>query len=462
MTPQTPENHSLRNTSLHQRDIAAQLHPQTNLIQHEVQGPVIIARGEGIHIYDDAGRQYIEGMSGLWCATLGMSEDRLAQAAMRQFHTLPFYQNFAHHAVEPAIELSEALLRLAPVPMSKVLFQSTGSEANDTAIKLIWYYNHARGMPGKSKIISRHRSYHGTTIAAASLTGLPPMHQDFNLPLPGFLRVTCPHFYREGLPGETEEAFSTRLAAELEALIIAEGPETIGGFFAEPVMGTGGVVVPPEGYFEKIQNVLRKYDILLVADEVITGFGRTGNWWGSQTFGVQPDIITCAKALTAAYMPLAAILISEEIYQGVKSQSARHGIFAHGSTYGAHPVACAVANEALRIYQEDGIIAKVPQLGAQLGSALRKLTNHPLVGEVRGVGLMWAVEIVADKQTRAPFPPERKIVQKIQAAVAAKGLICRAVGSALVLAPPLIVTKAQIDEISDRFGSALNDVVFET
>lgn len=447
--------------SLRDRDIASQLHPQTNLSLHEKTGPVVMASGQGVEITDTNGKTYIEGMSGLWCTALGLSESRLAEAATRQMGVLPYYQNFAHRATEPGIQLAETLLDIAPVPMSKVLFQSSGSEANDTAIKLVWYHFAAQGRPEKRKIIGRNRGYHGTSIASASITGLPHLHRDFHLPLPNFLHVTCPHFYREGKPDETEEQFSTRLANELDALIIAEGPDTVAAFFAEPAMGTGGAVMPPKGYFEKIQKVLKKHEVLLIADEVITGFGRTGNWWGCQTFGVEPDMITCAKALTAAYMPLSALLISEPIYQSMKAQSEKIGVFGHGYTYGAHPVACAVANEALRIYQEDGIIAGVAAKGAQLGGLLTPLADHPLVGEVRGTGLMWGIEIVADKVTRAPFDPARAIPAKVQEAAFAQGLVCRALGSAIAIAPPLVIRPDQIDAVHKRFSTALDQIADE-
>ncbi|MDQ1850473.1 aminotransferase [Gemmobacter fulvus] len=447
--------------SLRDRDIASQLHPQTNLSLHEKTGPVVMASGQGVEITDTNGKTYIEGMSGLWCTALGLSESRLAEAATRQMAVLPYYQNFAHRATEPGIQLAETLLDIAPVPMSKVLFQSSGSEANDTAIKLVWYHFAAQGRPEKCKIIGRNRGYHGTSIASASITGLPHLHRDFHLPLPNFLHVTCPHFYREGKPDETEEQFSTRLANELDALIIAEGPDTVAAFFAEPAMGTGGAVMPPKGYFEKIQKVLKKHEVLLIADEVITGFGRTGNWWGCQTFGVEPDMITCAKALTAAYMPLSALLISEPVYQSMKAQSEKIGVFGHGYTYGAHPVACAVANEALRIYQEDGIIAGVAAKGAQLGGLLTPLADHPLVGEVRGTGLMWGIEIVADKVTRAPFDPARAIPAKVQEAAFAQGLVCRALGSAIAIAPPLVIRPDQIDAVHQRFSTALDQIADE-
>ncbi|KQU88117.1 aminotransferase [Ensifer sp. Root31] len=442
--------------SLRMRDIAVQIHPQTNLALHEKLGPTIMSRGEGAYVYDDDGKQYIEGMSGLWCAALGMSEKRLVEAATRQLNTLPYYQNFAHRATEPGIELSDRLLRLAPVPMSKVLFQSSGSEANDTAVKLVWYYFHAQGRSEKKKIISRKRSYHGTSIASASITGLPHLHRDWNLPLDGFLHVTCPHFYRDGLPGETEEQFATRLAEELDALIIAEGPETVAAFFAEPAMGTGGVVLPPKTYFEKIQKVLTKHDVLLVADEVITGFGRTGSWWGSQTYDLRPDIITCAKALTSAYMPLSAILLSERIYEGLRAQSEKIGVFAHGYTYGAHPVACAVGVEALRIYEEDGVIDGVKALGEHMGNLMHPLIDHPLVGEVRGVGLMWGVELVSNKQTREAFAADLQFGLGVQNRAFENGLVCRSLGSAIAFAPPLVCTNDQLDEIASRFKRALD------
>lgn len=449
----------MTHNSLHRRDVFSQIHPQTNLALHETVGPVVMARGEGAYVYDDEGRQYLEGMSGLWCAALGMSEKRLVEAAARQLSTLPYYQNFAHRSTEPAILLAEQLLRIAPVPMSKVLFQSSGSEANDTAIKLAWYYFTAKQMPNKKKMIARKRSYHGTSVASASLTGLPHIHRDFNLPLDGFLHVSCPHLYRDGLPGESEEDFASRLAKELEDLIVAEGPDTVAAFFAEPAMGTGGVVIPPRTYFARIQEVLRKHDVLLVADEVITGFGRTGSWWGSQTFEMRPDIITCAKALTAAYMPLSAILLSEPIYQVMREQSEKIGVFGHGYTYGAHPVACAVGLEALRIYHEDGIIDAVPELGERLGEGLRSLECHPLVGEVRGVGLMWGVEIVKSKATRESFPAEMQFGLNIQNRAFQKGLVCRSLGTAIALAPPLISTESQIDQIVKRLRFALDEAL---
>ncbi|WP_426960106.1 aspartate aminotransferase family protein [Muricoccus radiodurans] len=442
--------------SLHARDIAYHLHPQTNLTRHEAIGPVVMVRGNGVHVYDDAGREYLDAMSGMWSASLGFSDQRLTAAAARQMERLPYYQTFAHRSTEPATELAETLIRLSPVPMSKVLFQSSGSEANDTSIKLAWYWAHATGRPGKRKIISRRRAYHGTTIASASLTGLPHLHSLFNLPLDGFLHLTTPHHYREGLPGESEEAFATRLAEELEALILREGADTIAAFFAEPVMGTGGVLTPPATYFQKVQAVLRRHDILFVADEVICGFGRTGNWWGCQTYGLEPDMITCAKALSASYAPISAILLSESIYQAMKRNADQVGVFGHGFTYGGHPVAAAVALETLRIYEGDNLIEHAANVGGRLQEGLRRLADHPMVGEVRGVGLMAAVEVVRDRETRAAFDPAAKVGAEVQRLAQEEGLIARALGDSLCFAPPLITTESEVDVILARFGRALD------
>ena len=322
----------------------------------QTEGPLVIVRGEGVYVYDDEGQRYLEGMAGLWCASLGFSERRLADAAYRQMCELPFYHSFAGKVPAISAELAERLVRIAPAGMSRVLFANSGSEANDTAIKLAWYINNALGRPQKKKIISRQRAYHGVTIATASLTGLAFAHTDFDLPIARILHADCPYYYRGARPGESEEAFAARLADALEQLILREGPDTVAAFFAEPVMGAGGVIVPPATYFDRIQPILRKYDILFVADEVICGFGRTGNMFGSQTFDLQPDIITVAKALSAGYLPISANLVSGKLYEVLLAQSDKLGIFGHGYTYSSHPVPAAVALETLKIYEERDIV----------------------------------------------------------------------------------------------------------
>ena len=377
-----------RGNSAASRDIAYHVHGYTNLKKHQDQGPLIITGGDGIRVQDDSGKTYIEGLAGLWCTSLGFSEERLIEAATQALKRLPYYHGFAHKTPDVTIELAAKLISIAPVPMSKVLFANSGSEANDLAIKLIWYYNNALGRPQKKKIISRNRAYHGITVASGSLTGLSPIHDDFDLPIERFLHTDCPHFYRQAEEGESEEDFASRCAGNLEKLIVEEGPDTIAAFFAEPVMGAGGVIVPPPTYFEKIQAVLKKYDVLMLADEVICGFGRTGNMWGTQTYGMKPDMITCAKALSSSYIPIAALMISEPIYQAMVKESEKLGLFGHGSTYGGHPVAAAVALETLNIYEERDIVGRVRALGPRFQDGLRRHADHPLIGEVRGVGLV--------------------------------------------------------------------------
>ncbi|MCO5066272.1 MAG: aspartate aminotransferase family protein [Rhizobiaceae bacterium] len=442
------------------RDVASVLHPFTNLKAHETVGPMVITRGEGVHVYDDAGRRYVEAMAGLWCASLGFSESRLVEAAYAEMKRLPFYHQFHHKGHEPGIALAEKLLAMAPVPMSKVFFANSGSEANDTAAKLVWYYNNALGRPQKKKIISRLKAYHGVTALAASMTGLPYAHRDFDLPLAGIIHVECPHHYRFAEEGESEEAFSTRLAESLEQRILAEGPETVGGFIAEPLQGSGGVIVPPQGYWEKIQAVLKRHDVLLIADEVICGFGRTGAMFGSTTFGLRPDMITMAKGVTAAYQPLSALMISEPIYQAMVRESEKLGTFGHGFTYSGHPVAAAVALETLRIYEQDDIVARVGTVGAHMQKRLREFASHPLVGEVRGIGLIAAIELVRDKATKASFETSDAIGAYLSNRAMAHGLIIRPMaGDAIAFSPPLIVTEAEIDDIVERFGMALADTL---
>lgn len=439
------------------RDVAYVLHAYTNLKTHETDGPMVITRGEGVYVYDDAGKQYLEGLSGLWCASLGFSEKRLAEAAYKQMLALPFYHSFTGKSHDPAIDLAEAVLKLAPVPMSKVFFANSGSEANDTVVKLVWYYNNALGRPQKKKILARTKGYHGVTVASASLTGLPNNHRDFDLPIANIGHIDCPHFYRFGQPGETEEQFVARLAANLEARIIEEGPDTVAALIAEPIQGAGGVLLPPKGYFEAIQPILKKYDMLLIADEVICGFARTGNMFGTTTFGMQPDMISVAKQLSAAYQPISAVMVNEKIYQALVKQSEKIGVFGHGFTYGAHPVAAAVALETLRIYQERDILGHVRAVAPRLQDGLRRFADHPLVGEVRGVGLIGAVELVQDKATKAAFDPKSAVGAQLAKRATAHGLIVRAMGDAIGICPPLIITEAEIDILLDRLGKALEE-----
>ncbi len=444
--------------SLQARDKAYLVHPYTNLRAHEQQGPLVITRGEGIWVYDDEGKAYIEGLSGLWCTALGFSEKRLVEAAKRQMERLPYTHTFAHRSSEPVIELAERLVALAPKPIAKVFFVNSGSEAIDTAIKLIWYYNNARGKPEKKRIIARKRAYHGVTLAGGHLTGLAYARVGFDLPMSDrFFHVTCPSHYRDGLPGESERVFASRLAEELDTLIRALGPETIAAFFAEPVMGAGGVVVPPATYFEKIQPILKKHDILFVADEVICGFGRTGNMWGSETYGITPDLLVCAKQLSSAYLPIAAVLMSQPFYEVLADQSAKLGTLGMGYTYSGHPVAAAVALETLKIYESDRILDHVRAVAPRFQERLAALGAHPLVGEARGVGLIGGLEIVKDKATKEQFPQDAKAAVQIVQRCLEQGLIVRPLpGDVIGICPPLIITEREIDELFDRLERGLD------
>ncbi len=443
--------------SVASRDIAHYLHSYTNLKKHETDGPLVVNGGKGIYIQDEAGKQYIEGMAGLWCASLGFSEERLVEAAIAALRRLPYYHTFGGKTTEIGVDLAEKLLSTAPVPMSKVFFANSGSEANDSVVKLVWYYNNALDRPAKKKILARTKGYHGVTVASASLTGLPNNHRDFDLPIANIMHVDCPHHYRFGEPGESEEAFATRMADNLEKRILAEGPETVAAFIAEPVMGAGGVILPPAGYFEKVQAVLKKYDILMIADEVICGFGRTGNMWGCQTFGIKPDILVCAKALSSAYLPISAVMISEPIYQAMVRQSEKIGVFAHGFTYSGHPVSSAVALETLKIYEERDIVGHVQAVAPKMQKWIRSFADRPLVGECRGTGLIGAIELVADKATHAPFDPKLGVGAYLAQRAQEGGLILRAMGDAIGFCPPLIITGDELDEMFRRFDKALGE-----
>jgi 4-aminobutyrate---pyruvate transaminase len=440
------------------RDLAFHLHPSTNLRLVQTEGPLVITRGEGVYVYDDEGRRYLEGMAGLWCASLGFSERRLAEAAYRQMQELPFYHSFAGKVPAVATELAEQLIGIAPAGMTRALFANSGSEANDTAIKLAWYVNNALGRPQKKKIIARQRAYHGVTVATASLTGLAFAHSDFDLPIDRILHTDAPCYYRGARAGESQEAFAARLAESLEALIVREGPDTVAAFFAEPVMGAGGVIVPPATYFDRVQAILRKHEILLVADEVICGFGRTGNMFGSQTFGLKPDIVTVAKALSAGYMPISATLVSAGLYDVLLAQSDKLGIFGHGYTYSSHPVPAAVALETLRIYAERDILGHVRRVGPYLQDGLRSHADHPLVGDVRGLGLIGAVEIVRNRATKESFDPKAGVAAFLVRRAQHHGVILRNMpGDIVAFCPPLIVTEGEIDELLAGFSKALDD-----
>ncbi len=444
-------------TNFAARDVETVLHPATNLATHRTTGPMMLERAEGIHVYDSSGKEYIEGLAGLWCTGLGYGNTELVEAAAEQMRKLSFTHLFGGRSHEPAVQLAEKIKEIAPCPTSKVFFTSSGSEANDSQIKLQWYYNNAIGKPNKKKIISRMRAYHGVTIAAGSLTGLPIFHADFDLPIARILHTDTPHYYRFAKEGESEEEFASRLAGKLEALIEREGADTIAAFIAEPIMGAGGVIVPPKTYFEKVQAILRHYDIAFIADEVICGFARTGNMFGSQTFGMQPDTVSMAKAITSAYMPLGAVTVPEHVYQAMIDESKKLGVFAHGFTYSGHPVASAVAVKTLEIYDRIDIVGHVRKVAPTFLKRLKELDAHPLVGETRGVGLIAGIELVKDKKSKQSFDPRQGVGAKVNVFAQDEGLISRSIaGDTLALCPPLVINTDQINTMFDRMARALD------
>ena len=440
------------------RDIETVIHPYTNLARHREVGPLILNEGRGIYLYDDTGKRYIEGLAGLWCTALGYGNEEIVEAAAQAMRKVSFTHAFSGKSHDGVIELSEKLKEISPVPASKVLFGTSGSEANDMQIKLSWYYNNARGKPEKKKIISRQRAYHGVTIATGSLTGLPWVHNDFDLPINRVLHTSCPHYYRFGNDGETEEQFAARMAQDLEDLIQREGPDTIAAFIAEPVMGAGGVLMPPKGYFDKVNAILEKHDIRFIADEVICGFGRTGNWFGTTTMGMKPQSISMAKAITSAYFPLSALTIEEDLYQAMLDESRKLGTFGHGFTYTAHPVGCAVALKTIEIYQRDKIMEHAAKMSPVFQARLHKLGGHPLVGETRGVGLIGAIELVADKATKRAFQNKHMIGAATVKTMEENGVILRNIQDSIAFCPPLIITADEIHDMFDRVEKGLDQM----
>jgi len=441
------------------KDIAYHLHPYTNPAQLAEQGPMILNKGKGVYVYDSEGRDYIEGMAGLWCASFGFSEKELVKAATQQMEELPYYHSFTAKTHNPAINLAEKLISVAPEGLEKVFFCNSGSEANDTAIKMVWYYHAAIGKPEKRKIISRKGGYHGVTLAASSLTGLAYVQQGFSLPLDFAKHTTSPNYFQESHDGESEADFVKRCMNDLEDMIAEEGADTIGAFIAEPLMGAGGVIIPPEGYYDALQPILKKHDILLISDEVICGFGRTGNMWGSTTFGLKPDILTCAKALSAAYLPISGVLVTDQIADGMAIQAEKLGQFGHGYTYSAHPVPAAVALRTLELMEERNIIEHVRSLTPLFAERVARLGEYASVGHSRSIGLIGAIEFVAKPDTRIKLDPKLKTAARVMKMIQDAGVIVRALPiDGIAFCPPLIITADEINIMFDRIESVMPEV----
>ena len=437
------------------RDAEALLHPYTDAVALRETGALVIERGEGVRVFDQSGRGYLDGLAGLWCCGLGFGNDELVEAATEQMSKLPYYHVFSGRSHEPAVELAEKIKELAPGRMARVFYQSSGSEANDTQVKFAWYYNNALGRHEKKKIISRVKGYHGVTIVAASMTGLPNNHRDFDLPVDKIKHTSTPHFWKGAHEGESEAAFTARLAAELEALIEAEGPDTVAAFIAEPVMGAGGVIVPPEGYFPAIAEVCRKHDILMISDEVICGFGRTGQWFGAETLDYPATSFSMAKQLTAGFLPLSAVAINEDMADVIEMNSGKIGTLGHGFTYGGHPVACAVGIRALEIYQRLDICARVRERAPGFAAHLDRLAGHPLVGEARHLGLIGGLELAPERSPK-PFAVPGKVGARMGIELLERGVIARAIGDTIAFCPPMIITGEEIDEMFAPVEAALD------
>jgi L-2,4-diaminobutyrate transaminase len=454
-------------------DRASVLHPSTS-VRDFASGKApstVVNTASGVRVRLNEGgqeRELIDGFAGLYCVNIGYGRTEVADAIARQAHQLAYFHTFAGHSTEELIRLSDRLVKMAPTcdgkPMKRVFYGTSGSDANETNAKLVWYYHNLIGKPRKKRIIARERAYHGNTVMAGSMTGLNFYHNFMDLPVSAILRTGAPHYYWGAEPGETEEQFSARRAAELEALILREDPETIGGFIGEPVLGTGGLVPPPAGYWAAIQAVLRKYEILLIADEVITGFGRLGRLFGSQLYDIQPDLITIAKGLTSAYAPLSGVLVGERVYNAMEAGSAEAGLFPHGYTYTGHPIGVAAANANLDILERENLTQNAGEVGAfMLGALHATFDGLPITGEVRGVGLMLAVEFVADPATKRPLDPALKVAYRISARARDKGLIARAMpqSEAIGFAPPLVLTRADAGQIVEIAAASTREVLDE-
>ena len=443
--------------SIESKDLRNLFHPVTNLADLHERGPSVRSRGKGVYVWDNQGKQYLEGMAGLWCTALGYGVDELADVAYEQMKKLSYSQLFASATNEPSVLLAEKLMSMVPIEAGRVFFGLSGSDANDTQIKLMWHYNNLLGTPESKKIISRNNGYHGVTIGSGSLTGLPPFHANFDLPIEGVLHTDAPYYYRNAEPGESEEDFASRLADNLKNLIESEGPETIAAMILEPFMGAGGVIVPTKDYYHKIQQVLKPYHIAIIDDEVICGFGRTGNVFGFQTFDIEPTTITLAKALSSAYLPISAVVVPEWMYEPIREATKKSRMFGHGFTYSGHPVCAAVALRNLELMEEQGVYEHAAKMSEPFMNRLRSFADHALVGDVRGVGLVGTVELVKDRATKEAFPKELGVGAYCMDRCYEHGLIVRAIGDNVCVCPPLIISENQIDEMFSKLELALDE-----
>ncbi|MBI1619174.1 aspartate aminotransferase family protein [Aquamicrobium zhengzhouense] len=449
----TYQNFSLN--QLQDIDAAHHLHPFTDHKDLRGAGSRMITRADGPFIYDSEGKQILDGMAGLWCVNVGYGRHELAEAAYEQMKELPYYNSFFRCTTPTPVLLSKKLAEVAPAHINQVFYGSSGSEANDTALRLVRHYWALEGKPEKNIIISRHNAYHGSTVAGTSLGGMSAMQSQLGGAVPNIVHVMMPYAFELAEPGESDHDFGIRAAKAIEDAILEAGPENVAAFIGEPIMGAGGVKIPPASYWPEVQRICRKYDVLLMLDEVITGYGRTGAWFAAQSMGIEPDTITTAKALTSGYQPLSALLVGDRIASALVEKG---GEFFHGYTYSGHPVACAVALANLEIIEKEGLIERVrDETGPYFNKALKeRIEGHPIVGEVRSFGLMGAIEIVKDKESRARFPDEGTAAVAVRDHAIANGMMLRATGDTMILSPPLIWTRETIDLAIERIAKALD------
>lgn len=443
-----------------EKDAKVLLHPASSISALVENGPQMMVSASGRHITDADGKEFLDAVAGLWCVNAGYGRKEIADAMKTAAEQLGFYHSFANASNPWQVELADRLIKHAPEGLTKVFFGSSGSDCNDTLIKIAWHYHALRDAPTKIKIIAREQAYHGTSISTASLTGLPGFHKDFPIPLDFVLRTDCPHFYSRGLPDESEEEFCDRLIGNVATLIETEGADTIAAFFAEPIMGAGGIIVPPENYYPKLKKLLQANDILLVADEVISGFGRLGAMFGSPLLGLEPDMMATAKGITSGYFPMSAAFISEPIWEVLKTGSEKIGAFMHGYTYSGHPVGAAVALANLDIIEKENLVSAAATNGAYMHEQLQTLMNLPNVGEIRGQGLIAGIQLVSDKHTKENFEASLKIPLKVSTMVREKGVIVRPLPTigTLAISPPLNITKPEIDTVIQALTDSISAI----
>ncbi len=437
---------------------SAHLYGFTDMKSLNDRGPILMQRGEGIYIYDIHNKKYLDANSGLWNSCAGFDHPGIIEVAKKQYSKFGGYHSLFGRLSEETIQLAEKIIEVSPFQQGKVFFCNSGSEANDSTIKMLWMLNKRKGLPKKRKIISRVNAYHGVTLGASSMTGKSYI-EEFGMPLIDFIQTDCPHFWKYGLLNETESDFSKRMANNLEKLIIKEDPDTIAGFFAEPVMGAGGVIPPSKGYFDLIQPILKKYKIPFVADEVICGFGRTGNLWGSETYNLNPDIIISSKCLTAGFFPMGAVIVNKDFADEFTNISEQAEEFPHGFTSGGHPVGCAIALKSIDVIINEGLLENVKKVSPYFHQRLNEFNSYDHIGETRGIGLMAALEMVKDKETKTPFEGHLNMGDKVANMSIDNGLICRPLGPAIVLCPQFIITKEQIDDMFDMLHDTVKEAL---